>query len=180
MLNICVTNLRKYNEGELISEWIRLPTSEEAIQEVLDKIGINEECEEHFLSDWEWSSEDEHEEDIEIEGFPIKDFSEVFSLNQRLEDFLCDVYFEDIYIFNGIYNKIGDFEKSISKYKDGDYSIIYNVKSLSDLGVAALHDLNSFGPIPEDLEEYIDFERIGKEYLSEYSFIGRDRAIAVY
>lgn len=35
--------LGKYNEGELIGEWVELPVSQEELQEVFKHIGINEE-----------------------------------------------------------------------------------------------------------------------------------------
>lgn len=40
MINICIQNLGKYNEGELWFEWLELPATEEEINEVLDKIHI--------------------------------------------------------------------------------------------------------------------------------------------
>lgn len=45
MLNIYITNLGKYNEGELIGEWAEFPVNEEELEEILDRIGINEEYE---------------------------------------------------------------------------------------------------------------------------------------
>ena len=33
MMNVFVTNLGKYNEGELIGEWVELPGSEKSISE---------------------------------------------------------------------------------------------------------------------------------------------------
>lgn len=34
MLNIFLTNLGKYNEGELISEWVSLPATDEQLSAV--------------------------------------------------------------------------------------------------------------------------------------------------
>ena len=48
-----ITNLGKYNEGELIGEWITFPIDEEELQEVFERIGINEEYEEFFFTDYE-------------------------------------------------------------------------------------------------------------------------------
>lgn len=45
-MKIFLTNLGKYNEGELIGEWVELPASSEELQEVFERIGINEEYEE--------------------------------------------------------------------------------------------------------------------------------------
>ena len=35
-----VTNLGKYNEGMLVGEWVKLPTTEEEMQKVFERIGI--------------------------------------------------------------------------------------------------------------------------------------------
>ena len=48
-----VTNLGKFNEGEIVGEWISFPIKPEAFQEVLNKIGINENYEEWFFSDFD-------------------------------------------------------------------------------------------------------------------------------
>lgn len=50
---VYVTNLGKYNEGEIVGEWINLPATEEEIKELLNRIGINEEYEEVFITDYE-------------------------------------------------------------------------------------------------------------------------------
>ena len=53
MMNIYLTNLGKYNEGQLIGEWVELPVSNEELQKVFERIGINEEYEEYFITDYE-------------------------------------------------------------------------------------------------------------------------------
>lgn len=53
MLNGYITNLGKYNEGELVGKWIEFPITEEELEEVFEEIGINEEYEEFFFTDWE-------------------------------------------------------------------------------------------------------------------------------
>ena len=35
-----VTNLGKYNEGELVGEWVKFPISAEEMQKVFERIGI--------------------------------------------------------------------------------------------------------------------------------------------
>ena len=39
MMNIYLTNLGKYNEGELVGEWVQLPISNEELQKVFEKKG---------------------------------------------------------------------------------------------------------------------------------------------
>ncbi len=48
-----ITNLGKYNEGYLIGEWVKFPTTFEELQKVFQRIGINERYEEWFITDYE-------------------------------------------------------------------------------------------------------------------------------
>ena len=53
MLKGFITNLGKYNEGFLIGEWIEFPINEDELEAVFERIGINEQYEEYFFTDWE-------------------------------------------------------------------------------------------------------------------------------
>ena len=35
-----ITNLGKYNEGELVGEWVKFPTTSEDLKKVFERIGI--------------------------------------------------------------------------------------------------------------------------------------------
>ena len=43
MLRIYLTNLGKYNEGQLIGEWVELPCTDEELEAVKERIGISDE-----------------------------------------------------------------------------------------------------------------------------------------
>lgn len=72
MINVCVTNLGKYNEGVLVYKRIELPASEETIHQALEEIGIDGiQYEEYFLSDWE-------------APFELSEYTPLFKLNEAL------------------------------------------------------------------------------------------------
>lgn len=55
-----VANLGRYNEGQLIGEWVTFPVDEDEWSEVLQRIGISDEpdengriYEEFFFADWD-------------------------------------------------------------------------------------------------------------------------------
>lgn len=75
LLSIYVTNLGKYNEGELVGEWLQLPCTEEELQETFKNIGINEEYEEYFITDYESEC-----------GIEINEYSSIKKLNEQLEE----------------------------------------------------------------------------------------------
>ena len=43
MIRVFITNLGKYNEGMLIGEWVNFPASDEELEAVFERIGINDE-----------------------------------------------------------------------------------------------------------------------------------------
>ena len=57
-----VTNLGKYNEGELVGEWVQFPTTEDKMKEVFERIGIGSKdefgqvYEEWFITDYDQHS----------------------------------------------------------------------------------------------------------------------------
>ncbi len=55
LIEAYVTNLGKYNEGELVGEWVKFPVSKEEMRAVLDRIGIGAEYEEIFITDYDTS-----------------------------------------------------------------------------------------------------------------------------
>ena len=54
-----ITNLGKYNEGELIGEWVKFPTTEEELEAIFKRIGIGstdefgQQYEEWFITDYD-------------------------------------------------------------------------------------------------------------------------------
>ncbi len=54
-----ITNLGKYNEGELVGEWVKFPTTAEEMKEVFKRIGIGQKddfgnpYEEWFITDYD-------------------------------------------------------------------------------------------------------------------------------
>ena len=54
-----ITNLGKYNEGELVGEWVKFPTTQEELQNVFSRIGIGSQdvfgntYEEWFITDYD-------------------------------------------------------------------------------------------------------------------------------
>lgn len=73
LLNVFITNLGKYNEGELVGEWLELPCSEEELQASLKRIGINKEYEEYFITDYESDC-----------GIKIGEYENIENLNSQM------------------------------------------------------------------------------------------------
>lgn len=119
LLNVCVTNLGKYNEGYLIYEWLSLPATDEEIQECFNKIGLNEEYEEYFITDYEsevglkcseYSSLKELNEMVqELEDATNGDYDKLQAVMERdyinngdIADIIETMESDDVYFYKGI------------------------------------------------------------------------------
>ncbi|HBF0312663.1 TPA: antirestriction protein ArdA [Clostridioides difficile] len=138
MLNIYITNLGKYNEGELIGEWVKLPVNEEELQEILNRIGINEEYEEYFITDFE----------TDMKGLEIEEYSGIKQLNQLAEKF------EEL-----------EEECEIEQLKallEGGY---IGFDDILEGGIGSLSDNYTF--IQLDYRSSLDDENLGHSYIEE-------------
>ena len=72
---IFITNLGKYNEGELIGEWVTLTATDEEFEAVYNRIGINEQYEEWFITDY----------NTDINGLEIGEYDSIDDLNELAE-----------------------------------------------------------------------------------------------
>ena len=71
MLKIFISNLKEYNEGQIIGEWVDLPC--EGLEEVLDKISNNGN-DELFISDYE----------TDISGLKVSEYDNILELNDLI------------------------------------------------------------------------------------------------
>ena len=155
-----ITNLGKYNEGELIGEWIDFPISEEDLQEVLQRIGIGSTdefgspYEEYFFTDWDLPS-----------GMSWQIFGEypdIEQVNEVAEAIDNSSYSGDVIgaIFEH-YSTIDEALDAIANEKFFVYSGAYDAESL---GRAAVDEIDG-GPenlSPETLAQYFDYEAYGR------------------
>ena len=152
-----ITNLGKYNEGELIGEWITFPIDEDGLNDVLKSIGCyyedeegnthNEEYEEYFFTDWDCDFEYEFGEYEDI------DFLNEVALN--IQDWDEDTFAAACEIWG--------FGVVISN-DPGDYQLYSDVNNDYDLGYywiveSGCYDLKQMGA----LANYIDYEAFGRD-----------------
>ena len=155
-MKIFITNLGKYTEGYLIGKWVKLPVSEDKLNEVLEAIGINEYYEEYFITDYE-------NEIIGI-GDVISEYSSVQALNelaQRLEELSDDEA-----------DKLGavlEYEacRSVSDVlelldKLDEFDLLTDVTDDEELGYYYAEEYRCID-IPEHIQAYFDYEKFGRD-----------------
>ena len=149
---IALTNLGKYNEGNLVFEWLELPFTDQELEKTLEKIGINEQCEEYFISDYE----------TDIEGLKIGEYENIEELN----DLITEYERLDEEEQNKIAAIIESEEISLKEAMDSldDIDLIPDVKNDEDLGYywideSGCYDTKSLGV----LANYIDYKSFGRD-----------------
>lgn len=146
MIKLAITNLRKYNEGELDFTWITLPMSLDKLSILLDSFGDDE----YFVSDYETVLE-----------YAVPEYENLFELNSLVSR-IDHIKGEELRCFNAILLGSGcSFEKCTEIFFEEDF-IYYDIDSLEELAKAMVED-GAFGKIPKMLQNYIDYAAIAKD-----------------
>lgn len=147
---IYLTNLHKYNEGQLVGKWVELPISEDDIQEELDEVLGDDE--EYFITDWEAPK-----------GFDIGEYSNIYILNKEAEEY--DYILEKKFYGNedALELVLSEYDNNISRYESADV-YIFN----GDMSDVAKEYISTYPTqdIPDIFLDYFDFSAYG-EYLEE-------------
>lgn len=158
-----VTNLGKYNEGELVGEWVKFPTTPEEMQAVFQRIGIGETddfgytYEEWFITDY----------DCYVDGLYDKlgEYSNIDELNY-LASKLDDMTQDDYNRFCAAVS-MGDHTSSIQDLINltenlDCYDIYSDIGDDDDLGRYYLEEVDA-SQVPDYLRNYIDYEAYGRD-----------------
>ena len=166
MFKIYLTNLGKYNEGELIGEWVELPATDDELEEVKARIGISDEpdengnyYEEYFITDYE--------NDF---GYKVGEYESLDDLNEiaeQLEDLdeeqkdAVHAYTECMY---------DDIEKAVETVTNGDYRVYYGCNDMADVAYEVVQERGYLDQMPENLRNYFDYEAFGRDLDIEGAF----------
>lgn len=153
-IKIFVTNLGRYNEGCLMGEWVKLPIPEDKLQEVLDRIGIDDQYEEYFITDYE-------------SNFPNLQISKYASIDElKLAERIDSLKDWD-------YDKLGAVLEAESSVSIAEILEIVTDLDSFDL-LADIDDDEALGEyyadcgcifqgVPEHIQRYFDFEAYGRD-----------------
>ena len=162
-----ITNLGKYNEGELVGEWVKFPTTAEELKEVFKRIGIGQKddfghpYEEWFIMDY----------DCYVDGLYSKlgEYENLDELNY-LASKLDEMDQSDYAKFQAAM-EIGDYTSSLQEIINltenlDCYEIYPNIEDYDDLGRYYLEELE-VSKVPAHLQNYIDYEAYGRDVALE-------------
>ena len=161
-----VTNLGKYNEGALVGEWVKFPTTEEEMQKVFERIGIGSKdefgavYEEWFITDYECPVHGVYDMLGEYESIDKLNY-----LASRLDEMDKHDQEKFVAIMEAGCDEVSNIDDLINlTYNLDCYDFIPDIHYESDLGYYYAHDAgiyaqDALGP----LANYIDYERFGRD-----------------
>ena len=157
-----VTNLGKYNEGALVGEWVKFPTTQEEMQKVFERIGIGSKdefgqvYEELFITDYECPLHGVYDVLGEYESLDKLNY-----LAGRLEE--LDKWDQEklVAIMDSGCDEVGDIDDLINlTYNLDCYDFIPDIHDASDLGYYYVHDAGIYD---------VRIERIRGDLTDHYS-----------
>ena len=164
-----ITNLGKYNEGALVGEWVKFPTTAEELKKVFERIGIGakDDCgqtyEEWFITDY----------DCYVDGLydllgEYANLDELNYLASKLDDMSQDEY-ERFQAAMEIGDHTGSIQELINLAENLDcYDVYPDIHDHDDLGRYYIEELDAM-QVPEHLRNYIDYEAYGRDIALEES-----------
>ena len=158
-----ITNLGKYNEGELVGEWVKFPTTAEEMKEVFKRIGIGQKddfgqpYEEWFITDY----------DCYVDGLYSKlgeyeNLDELNYLASKLDE-MSDSEYAQFQAGMEMGDHCGSLQEIINLTENLDcYEVYPHIEDYDDLGRYYIDELEVM-QVPEHLQNYIDYEAYGRD-----------------
>lgn len=172
MLEVFITDLQAYNEGNLVGRWFTLPVSEEKLSQVIsDVLREGEEAcatenhEEYFITDFEWGDH---------ELFEVGEYSNLSQINERLRQ-LEDKTDHELKAIAFLLSEslATDIDDAISKIDDVR---IYENQTMEDIAYDLIQDCYNIHELSPIIANHIDYEGIGRdlEMDGNYFEVGND------
>lgn len=162
MLKIFISNLKEYNNGKIIGEWVSLPC--EDIKEVLDKISNNDN-DELFISDYE----------TDINGLKIGEYEDILQLNEIAEE-IDNLSDDELLALQAYLEQYNDIEQALEEVHQGNYRIYYNCDNMEDVAYQVVNDCGLLDGVPEEVKIYFDYEAYGRDMEINGTFIQIDNS----
>ena len=158
-----ITNLGKYNEGELVGEWVKFPTTAEELKEVFKRIGIGQRddfgqpYEEWFITDYDCYVDGLYDKLGEYESL-----DELNYLASKLDE-MSDSEYAQFQAGMEMGDHCGSLQEIINLTENLDcYEVYPHIEDYDDLGRYYIDELEVM-QVPEHLQNYIDYEAYGRD-----------------
>ena len=164
-----ITNLGKYNEGELVGEWVKFPITAEELKKVFDRIGIGQKddfgqpYEEWFITDYDCYVGALYDKLGEYENL-----DELNYMASKLEEMGQGEYAQ-FQAAMEVGDHSGSLQEIINLTDNLDcYDLYPSIQDYDDLGRYYIEELDAM-QVPEHLRNYIDYEAYGRDVAMDES-----------
>lgn len=162
-MRVYIANLGKYNEGELVGEWFTPPIDFDNVKEV---IGLNDEYEEYAIHDYELP-------------FSIDEYTPIDEVNRicgKIEELEGTPIFDELKDILGMW--FSDIEELVEHMED---IICYSdCDDMEDVARYYVEETGSLGEIPSHLQNYIDYQALGRDMDLEGNFLVTSHGVFEY
>ena len=167
-MRVYITDLEAYNNGHLVGDWYELPMSEEELSTAITEVLANGQnvCkdahihEEYFITDYE------------CDYMKIDEYSSLTNLNeiaQKMSDLDQNQKTAVKLLLEA--NIVNDFDDAIENIEN-----IYctGETKMEDVAYNYIQETGAFQNMPESLQYYFDYEKLGRDMEIEGSYYTDD------
>ena len=161
-----VANLGRYNEGQLIGEWVTFPVDEEEWNEVLEHIGISSEpdengriYEEYFFADWDCGCD-----------FGFGEYEDVERVNEIAERVDNLNSYEEEALEAMIDDGFGP-EEALSGIINGDVLMYFDCYTMEDVAYRVIEETGMLANVDDSIAGYFDYEKYGRDLDATGTFL---------
>ena len=167
-MELYITDLAAYNEGQLVGRWVKLPLSEEKLSEAIAEV----------LSDGEFECQTDNHEEVFITDYEsdisIGEYDDIYRLN-KLAKILEELDERDLIKLKCLshegYNEKDVLDNGLETYEVDiyDYRDDTSFTDTFELLAQDFVDEGLFGEIPKSIQNYIDYSAIARDLRMDYT-----------
>ncbi|ASF27894.1 antirestriction protein ArdA [Bacillus amyloliquefaciens] len=162
-MRVYISNLGKYNEGELAGDWFTPPIN---MEEVKESIGLNGDYEEIAIHDYELP-------------FEISEYTSINEINRlcaMVEEIEGTPIYHELSAILGMW--FGSLEELLENVED---IVCYSdCDSMEDVARYYVEETGMLGEVPTNLQNYIDYHALGRDMEIEGNFLVTSHGIFEY
>lgn len=162
-MQVYIVNLGKYNEGHLVGAWFTPPID---LEDMKERIGLNDTYEEYAIHDYELP-------------FSVGEYTSIDEINR-----LCEMVneLEGSSLYDELSAVQGMWFSSLEELLENKDDIICydDCDSMESVAQYYVEETGSLGEIPSNLQNYIDYQALGRDMEIEGNFLVTSHGVFEY
>ena len=170
IFEVWIGNLGKYNEGDLTGEWLSLPCSQEELDSLYKKIGINEVYPETYIGDYNLPPEVDYLKDYCSDFVRVEDLNMIAALIEQYKPNADVMQACMANNTNLTFTEIGNMIVQADEIAFHDYDFqgmqyAHNMTNEEKYAYTVTEQSGLYQKLTElDIEHYVDFDELGRDF----------------